>query len=131
MNGKETRLAEDMMKKLGLLPWELWEAKAIVFNLENFAPQWGDPWDNRVKRDLTTRGTGRTHKILIGCLVEMAKGRQVYFSAKNWDWEKDCVCQVKDWASKLGIDTELIRPHQRGNQNTRPKGAKLYIDHYV
>ena len=133
MNGKDQKVAEGIMQELGLLPWELWEAKAIVFNLENFGPQWGSPWDPRVKRDMLTRGTGRTTKILIGCLVEMFKGREVYFSAKNMDWERDCVGQVKRWAEQLpGIDPDLIRPHRLGNsQHQRAKGSKLYIDHYV
>jgi len=133
MNGKDQKVAEGIMKELQLLPWELWEAKAIARNLDVFQPQLGDPWDPKVKRELTTRGIGRTTRILIGCLVEMFKGREVYFSAKDRTWELSCVGQIKKWAERLpGIDPGLIRPHNRGNeQHTRAKGSKLYVDHYV
>lgn len=132
-------LREQFMKELGLVPPEIWAARAVTHNMQRYSNSADHPkilWDPDTRKELMVRNSGRTTTILFGCLVTMHLGKPVRFAATYREWEYSCVSRVREWADQLSIDPDLIIANRVWEdsarfpgQDNRVNSAKLYSDH--
>ena len=118
---------DEIGKALGLLPSELYRCVGVARNVEKMRGC-SDLWEPSAKHAALTRQTGRTTEMLIAALKRVSEGAVVRISAYDVAWECKLVRQLKSWAAKLKLDTNLIRAHQRG-QGTY--GGEVFADHYL
>ena len=118
---------DEIGKALGLLPSVLWRCVGAGRNVEKMRGC-ADLWDPQVRHAAMTRQTGRTTEMLIAALQRVSEGGTVRISAHDVALECRLVRQLKSWAAKLKLDTNLIRAHQRGQGSY---GGEVFVDHYL
>ena len=118
---------DEIRKALGLIPSEMWRGVGVARNVEKMRGC-GDLWESGVRHAVMTRQTGRTTEMLVAALQRMREGGTVRISAYDAAWEAKLVRQLKGWAAKLKLDTNLIRAHQRGQGIY---GGEVFVDHYL
>lgn len=115
---------------LGLKPFEQYEAEQQIANVEKVSkifPE-GPERDDQIK----TRGTGRTTKLLLDCLVEMTKGRKVAILVPTEAFGRNLVRILDEWCQVVLVKTgfrihNLARPILLSDW--RDQNETLFSDH--
>lgn len=124
---------DEVMEKLGLEPWEIHKAKAIVRNDETMTKTHGSHWRKPIYDEIISRGIGRTWRQLMIGFMAMLRGQTVYVSAHNDHQEKDMVTTLRQWARLLGIDTKLAQSYRKARRKGPKPGdpsVEVIHDHY-
>lgn len=124
--------ADEIAKRIGLMPSKLWKCMAVANNIKAMHGQL-DLWNCKHHNDLLTRGTGRSTEVLVHALVDVSKGNPVWISAYQAHWEEKMVRQAQAWAERLGFDPKLVyslrRERERG-RHADDDHRGVYVDHY-
>jgi len=133
MGKSKSQKIEALMEEMGMLPPELWEAKAIVHNMEDLGPTLGHQWHPTTRVDLARRRTGRTTQILLGGLVEALQGKTVFIVAHDESWECKMADQLREWVVRFEGDPELVWPMRVARKKgDRQNGkSKVIVDHWT
>ena len=126
--------ADEIAKKLDLMPSKLWRCVAIAKNVQELRGTY-DLWNMAHQTDLLTRGTGRTTEVIVRALVEVSRGQPVWLSAHHEHQELDMVRRAQAWAVRLGFDPKLVLSWRRfkfdESQSMRSVDLRgVFVDHY-
>lgn len=119
-------LIEHVRRILKLEPFDAFAAKVRAANAERLAGSGiGGPYASA--KEIETRGTGRTTKMICDAIAMASAGRPAYLEADTMQITMIHVEWARRLASEIGVDPSLIRPHD--GFTALPPGAAHLVDH--